>query len=229
MDDTTALLLRLPLFSGMDETGLAELFSCIRPQRRACPRGACLLAYGVQSRSIGIVLRGRVEAYRPLPAGGRIPMASMGRGGVFGDVLSGAALKSPVTVTAAEPCEILLLPCAQLLHPCARDCAAHRQFLENLLATVGRKYFALFDRMEMLTMRSLRGKISSFLLAEAGAQGADTFQVEGTRTWLAEYLGCDRSALSREISRMQADGLLEAYKNSFKLLDKAALERFCQS
>lgn len=49
-----------------------------------------------------------------------------------------------------------------------------------------------------------------------------------TRAGLAEYLNCDRSALSRELSRMQKDGLLETYRGSFKLLDKEGLRAQCQ-
>jgi CRP-like cAMP-binding protein len=228
MDEIHSILLRTPLFAGIDEAGLAEFFSCLAPVRRSCAKGAVLLEYGQRSEWIGIVLSGRIEAYRPLPAGGRIPMASMIRGGIFGDVLSGAELESPVRVVAAEDADVLLLPCGKLMHPCARHCAVHQQFLHNLLEMAGRKYFALFERMEVLTMRSLRAKVSAYLLAESRQKKADTFQIEGTRSYLAEYLGCDRSALSREISHMQRDGLLETYKNSFKLLDKAALERLCQ-
>lgn len=38
-----------------------------------------------------------------------------------------------------------------------------------------------------------------------------------TRTELAAFLNCDRSALSRELSRMQEEGLIELFRGSFKL------------
>ena len=47
--------------------------------------------------------------------------------------------------------------------------------------------------------------------------------MELTRAGLAEYLNCDRSALSRELSRMQQEGLIETYRGSFKILDVARL------
>ena len=50
-----------------------------------------------------------------------------------------------------------------------------------------------------------------------------TFTVPYSRIRLADYLNCDRSALSRELSLMQRDGLLETYKSSFKLLEPDAL------
>ena len=38
------------------------------------------------------------------------------------------------------------------------------------------------------------------------------------RETMAAYLGIDRSALSRELSRMRSEGLLEFRKNHFRLL-----------
>ena len=38
------------------------------------------------------------------------------------------------------------------------------------------------------------------------------------RSAMAEYLNIDRSALSRELSRMKADGILDYYKNQFRLM-----------
>ena len=45
------------------------------------------------------------------------------------------------------------------------------------------------------------------------------------RQQLADYLNCDRSALSRELSLMQRDGLLDTYRSSFKLLEPEALRQ----
>ena len=56
----------------------------------------------------------------------------------------------------------------------------------------------------------------------------DTFAVPLTRAGLAEYLNCDRSALSRELGRMQRDGLIETFRGSFKILDKERLRHQCQ-
>ena len=229
MDQTIELLQKTALFAGMDEAGLARLLACFAPQRRSCGRGELLLQCGQESRFLGIVLQGQIEAVRPLPGGGQVPISRMGPGGVFGDVLGGTGLKSPVTVRAAVPCEVLLLPYAALLTPCPENCAAHTLLLRNLVGSLGRKYFALFDRIELLTLRTLRAKVCAYLLAEAGRAGADTFTVPYTRAGMAEYLGCERSALSRELSRMQREGLIETSKSSFKLLDKPALERLYQA
>lgn len=228
MDQTVELLRTTPLFAGIDEAGMQRLLACFAPVRRVCGRGEVLLQCGQESRYVGVVLSGGIQAVRPLPSGEAMPITQMGPGGVFGDVLGGTGLKSPVTVQMTEPGEVLLFSHTALLTPCPENCAAHTRLLQNLVGSVGRKYFALFERIELLTLKTLRAKICAFLLAQARQAGADTFTIGYTRAGLAAYLGCERSALSREISRMQREGWIETYKRSFKLLDRPALERLYQ-
>ena len=47
--------------------------------------------------------------------------------------------------------------------------------------------------------------------------GSDTFDIPFDRQQLADYLNLDRSALSKELGKMRDEGLLEFYKNTFKL------------
>ena len=51
-----------------------------------------------------------------------------------------------------------------------------------------------------------------WLLEQRERCGADTFSTAMTRTELAAFLNCDRSALSRELSRMQEEGLIELFR-----------------
>jgi len=229
MENETALLLRNPLFAQIGEKELEALLACLAPVRRHAGRGELLLLCGQESRSVGVLLSGQAEGYRVLPDGTQLTISRMGPGGVFGDVLGGSGLKSPVTVAAKTPCEVLLIPYGRLVSPCARLCPAHRQLVLNLIRTTGRKYFALSDRIELLMQKSLRAKVCIYLLAEAQQAGADTFELPFTRTALAEYLSCDRSALCRELSRMQRDGLIEISKNRFHLTDRPALARRYQN
>ena len=151
----------------------------------------------------------------------RIPIAQVEPGGVFGDVLGGSSLSSPVTVLAAAPCEVLLLPYERLL--LSDGSPAHQQTLRNLVRTISDKYFSLSRRVDLLLLKSLRAKVCAYLLSEAEAHHSLTFTVPYSRIQLADYLNCDRSALSRELSLMQRDGLLETYRSSFKIMDAEAL------
>ena len=203
MNNYLPLLQTTTLFAGLSAAELSTLLSRL---------GASVRSYG---KGEALVLAA--------PGGVRIPIARVEPGGVFGDVLGGSSLSSPVTVLAAAPCEVLLLPYERLL--LSDGSPAHQRVVQNLVRTISDKYFSLSRRIDLLVMKSLRAKVAAYLLSEAARAHSLTFSIPFSRIQLADYLNCDRSALSRELSLMQRDGLLDTYRSSFKLLEPEALRQ----
>ena len=226
MKNYLSLLCSTSLFNGLTAEELQTLLSQLGAVVRSYGKGEALVLAGEPSRRVGIVLSGELEAYRPAPGGARIPIARVEPGGVFGDVLGGSSLSSPVTVLAAAPCEVLLLPYERLL--LSDGSPAHQQVVQNLVRTISDKYFSLSRRVDLLVLKSLRAKVCAYLLSESERAGSLTFSIPFSRIQLADYLNCDRSALSRELSQMQRDGLLDTYKSSFKLLEPEVLKQMVQ-
>ena len=226
MENYLPLLQSTSLFAGISAGELRPLLSELGACIRSYGRGEALVQAGAPSRRVGVVLTGSIEAYRPAPGGARIPITHMGPGGVFGDVLGGSSLDSPVTVVASAPCEVLLIPYEQLL--LSDGSPAHQLALRNLVRTISDKYFSLSRRIDLLVLKSLRAKVCAYLLSESERAGSLTFSIPFSRIQLADYLNCDRSALSRELSQMQRDGLLDTYKSSFKLLEPEVLKQMVQ-
>ena len=214
MNNYLPLLQTTTLFAGLSAAELSTLLSRLGASVRSYGKGEALVLAGEPSRRVGIVLSGELEAYRPAP------------GGVFGDVLGGSSLSSPVTVLAAAPCEVLLLPYERLL--LSDGSPAHQRVVQNLVRTISDKYFSLSRRIDLLVMKSLRAKVAAYLLSEAARAHSLTFSIPFSRIQLADYLNCDRSALSRELSTMQREGLIDTYRSSFKLLEPDALQQMVQ-
>ena len=222
MNNYLPLLQTTTLFAGLSAAELSTLLSRLGGSVRSYGKGEALVLAGEPSRRVGIVLSGELEAYRPAPGGVRIPIAQVEPGGVFGDVLGGSSLSSPVTVLAAAPCEVLLLPYERLL--LSDGSPAH----QRVVRTISDKYFSLSRRIDLLVMKSLRAKVAAYLLSEAARAHSLTFSIPFSRIQLADYLNCDRSALSRELSTMQKEGLIDTYRSSFKLLEPDALQQMVQ-
>ena len=66
--------------------------------------------------------------------------------------------------------------------------------------------------------RSIREKLLAYLSIQAQAQQSRYFEIPLGRVELAEYLCVDRSALTRELVKMKADGLIDYDKNCFRIL-----------
>lgn len=226
MKNYLSLLQTTSLFKGLESDALRSLLSQLGAVVRSFGKGEVLVFAGDPTRRVGVVLTGELEAFHPTPDGAQIPITHLEPGSIFGDVLGGSSLASPVTVQTAMPCEILLIPYERLL--LSDGSPAHQQVLQNLVRTISDKYFSLSRRIDLLVLKSLRAKVCAYLLSEADRAGSLTFTIPYSRIQLADYLNCDRSALSRELSLMQRDGLLDTYKSSFKLLDPEALRHMVQ-
>ena len=223
MENYLPLLQTTSLFADICAEALAPLLRDLGAVVRSYGKGETLVQAGEPARRVGVVLSGQIEAYRPAPGGARVPITHMGAGGVFGDVLGGSSLSSPVSVCAAQSCEVLLIPYERLL---LSDGSPDRQrVLQNLVRTISDKYFLLSRRVDLLVLKSLRAKICAYLLSEAEQHSSLTFTIPFSRIQLADYLNCDRSALSRELSLMQKERLLDIYRNSFKLLEPETLKK----
>ena len=224
--DTLAVLGGCSLFRGLPPEEIDRLCACLGGRVRSCARGEALWLTGDAVADCGVVLRGRVRAEHVTGGGRRDVTAVQGPGAVFGDVLMATPSgRSPVDVLAAEDSELLFLPFARIMGGCGRCCAAHETLRENLLGEISEKFWALRRQLRYLSARSLRARIALRLLDAAKASGADTFSLGCSREELADGLGANRSALSRELSRMRADGLIDCYRDGFRLLDRAALRR----
>ena len=74
------------------------------------------------------------------------------------------------------------------------------------------------QKVEVISKKTLREKIMAYLSIHATAQGTQYFEIPLGRVELADYLCADRSALTRELSNMQNEGLIDFDRNTFRLL-----------
>ena len=72
-------------------------------------------------------------------------------------------------------------------------------------------------RLAILSQKGLRDRIVTYLSMQASRRQTTSFAIPFSREELAAYLCVNRSALSRELSLMQAEGLITFQKNYFRL------------
>jgi CRP-like cAMP-binding protein len=122
----------------------------------------------------------------------------------------------------------MFLPAGKIVGNCERLCASHRQLVINLLEIVSGKALMLHRKLEYLAIKSLRGKVSSFLLEQQKMAGRATFMMPMKRNELADFLNVSRPSLSREMCRMRDEGILEFHRESIKINDIDALRRVAE-
>ena len=220
--DLSPALLSASLFEGLEKKAVAGFLKEARCRLGSFPRGTILLSQGDSVAAAGVLLSGKIKAYRLNRQGEENLQSVLGPGSMFGDMLMATDNgKSPVTVEVTEDARVLFVPFDSIM---AAGGEFGNRLRVNLLHELSARYWALSRKVRYLSERSLRGRIALFLLDAARDQGGLTFTLPMTREAMASLLGVNRSALSRELSRMEKDGLLAVYRGSFRLLSREELE-----
>ena len=202
MQPDIPLLQQTILFSGIEAEELQHLLTCLGGSVRRYGRGEFLWHAGDTVLQAGIVLQG---------------VARHTAGGVFGEMLMAAGEASPVSVLSPEGAEVLFLPLERIMGGCERHCEGHARLRMNLLRESAQKFWQMRHRVTYLSEPSLRRRVLLYLQDCRSRQGSDCFRLSLSREEMAAYLAVNRSALSRELSRLQQEGLIEFYRNSFRL------------
>ena len=214
----TKTLKRLPLFSGMTETELAEALTVLRAEERSYQKEEILLHAGSVTERMGIVLSGSVSIESSDVWGNRTILSHVGVGGMFAEtyaLLSGEPML--VDVVANEDCRVLFLRSGSLQTLRSRGGGWIMQFMANLLMISAHKNLTLSSRSFHTAPKSVRGRVMSYLNARMLRKGSNEFDIPFDRQQLADYLNVERTALSKELGRMRRDGLIDFRKNHFVL------------
>ena len=211
-------LASLPLFYKIKAENIPTLLQCLGSVIKTYHKGEYLLTEGQDMTHLLILLDGCVDLYKNT---GSFP--SLMRRACEGDVLGAASIgreTSPcqMSALAITSCTVLSIPYRRLMFHCTRNCPFHHRLVENLVITISEGQKQLYEKLHVISQKSIREKILVFLYIQSATQRSQTVTIPYSRTELAHYLCTDRSALSRELHQMQKEGILSIQENSFILL-----------
>ncbi len=213
------ILKKCPLFDGIGDENLLTMLTCLGARVVSFDKKYTIIQEGKPAKYIGIMLSGTAQIARVDYCGNRSILAEIHTPEVFGEAFACAEVESvPVTVIAEEPCEVMLVDSSHILHTCENNCGFHRQLIFNLMKDLADKTLMFHRKIEIVSKRSTREKLMTYLLLEAERAGSDSFVIPFDRQELADYLEVDRSGLSAEISKLRREGVIESDKNRFVLL-----------
>lgn len=217
MKSVFEVIQRNPLFSGISIDDFDHILACMNAKVSRFCAGQVILIVGDPISAVGLILHGSVQIMREDANGNHRILTELSASEFFGETFACAGIDhSPVTVQAAESCEILFLDYQKMISICTAACAFHSRLIANMLTLLARKNLFLNQKIEILSRRTTRERLLLFFEMQRGT--TRKFSIPYNREELAAFLCVDRSAMSAELSRMQRDGLIRFRKNQFELL-----------
>ena len=225
---TWQILGKVPIFSGLEENELG--FLARRAVQRHYSAGEIVFSEGEPCSGLYVVESGHVRIFKSSASGREQVLSIDGPGSSIAEL--------PVFDGGTYPASVAAIDAATLLFVSKQDfqalCLAHPQVALKVLRVVGARLRRLVGIIEELSFTTVRHRLASFLLRLAQNEGKRSAEgVEITLPMsnqeLASQIGTVRELVSRNFSRLQAEGMLKIDGRSVTICNLKALEAETQS
>lgn len=125
----------------------------------------------------------------------------------------------PVDVTSLEEVEVLRIPKDEVIRLMTVQPNFMRQFLTH---NANRTQF-LTNRLQLLSIKTIKGKIAHFILEQMDLQG-NPFKINRNQTELADFFGVARPSLARSLSELVDEGIIEVNRKEYRVLNQKKLK-----
>ena len=209
------------LFSAMSLDEVKELLSKTGMVIKHFHKNDYIFLAGDAIDYLCVLVDGSVQIIKENAQGDKSIIGNIDSGGSFGENgLAKQGSTSNVSYLATKNCEVLMVPFARMNMNVINNQAISSKFFMSIIAQIAKQNLGLVEKVEILGRKTLRGKIMAYLEKQSRINNSSTVVLPFNRTDLANYLDADRSAMTRELYRMQDEGILEIEKNKFTILGK---------
>lgn len=217
------ILAKVPIFSGLAENELSFLATRAVPRHFA--NGEIVFNEGESCSGLYVVQSGQIRIFKT---------SINGREQVLGiDGPGSSVAELPVFDGGNYPASVAAMGDATLLYVSKQDfqslCLAHPHVALKVLRVVGARLRRLVGIIEELSFTTVRHRLALYLVRLAQKEGKKvpegiTVTLPISNQELAAQIGTVRELVSRNLSRLQAEGLLKMDGRTFNIPDLKALE-----
>ena len=196
-----------PLFENVSAESIEQMMTCFDMRKKTYKEKDIITTYDAEGNFVGLLLEGTISVNRISIDGSLDMLEYLEHTGVFG-----------ASFAFANREDEFIIEKQHITKRCANACQHHTQVVENLMHLMAEKVVHLTEKVDILSHRSIRGKLMCYFRIQSTKQGELTFQLPMSLLKLANYLCIDRSAMMREIKKMKEEEIVEINGREVTLL-----------
>ena len=212
---------KVRFLDNISKDSIDKMIPCFKPSFKNFQAGETILSYSDNPEQVAILLQGSAKLYFSDIEGDYGLLETYEEGDLFGDVFSLPLSGYEYTVTAVTDCHVVFISYHHILHPCCHVCEHHSQLISNLFLMTTQRSQELSLHINILGQPTTRKKLLTYLQfieAGSGVKEGESFEIPMSLGSLSEYLCVERTAMMREIRKMNEDGTLQSNRRQFRLL-----------
>ena len=218
-------LSQCPLCSVIPQDRIHDFFSDICLKVNKFSKGDTIARQGDTCKHLYILVKGTVKTEMVTESGGLLTVEVIKAPKPLASAFLFAENNTfPVDVTTTEDSTVLMINRDDVIELFRRDA----KFMEMYLKYNSNKTQFLSNKLQILTIKTIRGKLAHYLLEQLSlchsvSPSVNTFVMDKNQTELAKYFGVSRPALARTFSELQQEKIISADRNRVTVLKIQAL------
>jgi CRP-like cAMP-binding protein len=225
MDNIINIIKNNQLFDNITEDEIKHILHCGNAKVVEYKDNQTVFLKDDTIKKMGIVLEGQFNLVSQKYNGTRVIVTTLEQNDLFGEALAFTSNKeSPYDLVSSGNSKALILPYTIFFNVCQELCSFHNTLIKNMLTILADKITMLNSKMHILNAETLKGRIAVYLLTLHKKTNSMIFDMPMKRQELADFLNVKRPSLSRELSNMQQDGIIDVYRSTVKILDLEMLQ-----
>ena len=226
MNRRLAALEKCTLFHHKNADEIAALLANIACREEAYEENDVILSPVQKANRIGIILSGTVDVQKIFPNGKVVIIERKQAFEMIGDSSIFSHYEyCPDTVCACKPTKILFVSKADLLQLFQAD----QSLMLNYLESTSNSTLLLKHKIGLLSLDSIQEKIAGYLVYSLQDNDAfcrtNTISLPFSKKAWAEYMDVSRTSLSRELRKLETEGILTFEKRTITVVDFNRLNR----
>lgn len=206
------------LFAALPEEELEEKLLPHGRSRRL-KKGEYLFRRQEKVETLWVVLSGQIQLIHVFETGQQSVISVLGPAKVVGlDLAFTRTQLSVYYALAVEDTQLTAFPAALFTRPGVIPEALRAELLLRVVRMVCHDNVRKEYRAAILSQNGLRERIMTYLTMQAEKRGTNCLELPFDREGMAGFLCVNRSALSHELGKLRAEGIIAFRKNRFTLL-----------
>ncbi len=205
-------------FDSISNKNKIKLLELLEAQTINLNKGLSLTKRFKNSNIIGIVERGSIEISKIDLDGNSNIIDEIYENDVF--VINEKVRDEDDIAIKEDNTKIIILDYDYIIMNLGNDKEYFNQFIKNMYVILNEKLKERNKRIEILTKKTIREKILTYLDIEFNKTGSKNIYLPFYLKDLANYLAVDRSAMSRELKNLKDEGFIEVKERRIIILYK---------
>lgn len=219
MEQYLNIISKCSLFRNFDYEEIQKVLKSVNAYTAKYKKGEYILTENDKAKEFGILLEGSINIQKLDFEGSLNITSNIEPSNLFAEAFVYADVpKILVNVVCTSDSNVLFLNKEQSINLIHDNPDLYIKLTDNMLNSMSKKLVHLNKKIDILTKQSIREKVLAYLDTFVDDNGKNIFDIPFNREQLADFLCVNRASLSRELSKMKSESIIDFHKNTFKIL-----------